>query len=223
MSNAKKEKFYERWMQKVHDQPDGKYQIFDKFIALYIIYNFLYVEAFRLMQNENSPSIKREYRQENQDKSTQNSSRFPDELAATRYIIDFLGGAKEFCHTMKLDGSQTRDDLNNLRQLVNRDQRNVVKLTRPFKFKICLDSFTGEGDLEADKKLAESLLKDNKQELALAVLKMIYQVRCNLFHGRKGLDTPENSAKPQDLLKPLCSILEDLVEELFSKLKKEWQ
>lgn len=225
MSNSKKEEFYQRWMRKVdycrgynsspyNSSPeDRQYQVFDEFIALFIVYNFLYVEAYQCMQRENSPEV-----------SKNKTQRFPDEKAATSYIIEFLDGAKKSCEIMQLDENYLNDDFKKLQELINRDRDGLIIQKRPFQFNICLNPFTGEADLKADKELADKLLGRNQHERALAVLKVIYQVRCNLFHGRKGLNTPNFGDVTQiSLLQPLCNILRNLVEHTFTILKEKWQ
>jgi len=83
-------------------------------------------------------------------------------------------------------------------------------------FYICLDSRTGEPLPDKDEELLEQLKSSNSGEKALGLLNLNYQVRCNLFHGRKGLELNQ-----RQLFIPLITILDALVDALYKKQKKK--
>jgi hypothetical protein len=80
-------------------------------------------------------------------------------------------------------------------------------------FRICLDPVSGEKNEAKDQALLQSLQSSSPDERAKAVLQFIYQVRCNLFHGRKGVDPVQ-----KELLIPLANLLEKIIKLIYDKL-----
>jgi hypothetical protein len=59
----------------------------------------------------------------------------------------------------------------------------------------------------------QALSSSNAHHRAEAILKIIYQVRCNMFHGRKSVEPIQ-----KQLLLPLIVLLEKIIEKLYQKL-----
>ncbi len=75
------------------------------------------------------------------------------------------------------------------------------------------DEFTYCDNIEKDRELKQQLLISDCNQKAHGVLWLIYEVRCNLFHGEK-----EYYEKQKRLLRPSCDILDILNEILLSSL-----
>lgn len=72
---------------------------------------------------------------------------------------------------------------------------------------------THQADYEKDQACIRQLELGSDQEFCEAILMLIYQVRCNLFHGRK-----EVSASQLVLLNAMSEILQDVVAQLRTAL-----
>lgn len=192
MFDSSQQNFYTRWMDRSKKESDqgNDYFAFDEFISLYIVYNFLYREVFqKLHQKKPEKYVLR---------GGKGKKYIPDRLMATEWIWDYID-PDEFYQISLRDS----DNLTKLRSLVNR-----------LSFNIHLDPATGNPLQEEDKKLANDLIKDGSpDEVSKAVIIMIYAVRCNLFHGSKNLSSVQDN-----LLKPLSSILRELVEKVYEQL-----
>jgi hypothetical protein len=66
---------------------------------------------------------------------------------------------------------------------------------------------------EKDAELAISILSEDKNKKMLAILEIIYYVRCNIEHARKHFEEEQRF-----LLEPLASILKSMVESLTAQL-----
>ena len=68
--------FYQNWLQKADSyHSDNLKDCFDKFITLYIVFNFLYMEIWNIRYN--SGTVKRK--------------NFYDKKAATSHVVDYIG------------------------------------------------------------------------------------------------------------------------------------
>lgn len=83
-----------------------------------------------------------------------------------------------------------------------------------FHFWIYLDPVFGERQEDKDEKLIKMLNSSSTDERARAILQLIYQVRCNMFHGRKSVAPVQ-----KQLLIPLTVLLEKIIDKLYRKLK----
>lgn len=200
MFNTNQQRFYERWLEKAKDHRDNSqtdYSAFDRFISLYIVYNFLYVEVYQYLQEKDKPGITTG----NKKGSKENNISSGEKGSATTNITLFFGGAEDF---MSEFSPSQRDALEELRSFIKPDDS--------FKFIIYFDK-KGEPQPDKDKKLSKKLKSSGVGQISDAILEMIYEVRCNLFHGRKCIDSVQ-----EDLLNPLSNILEELVQKIYDKL-----
>ena len=90
----------------------------------------------------------------------------------------------------------------------------LISKQSSFHFWICLDPVFGEPQEDEDEKLIKRLNSSSTDERARAILQLIYQVRCNMFHGRKSV-----SPVQKQLLIPLIIILEKIIDKLYRKLE----
>jgi hypothetical protein len=125
---------------------------------------------------------------------------FPDPEAAQEYVVQYLG-ARYLLRELD-NNSDTRAALESIKE-------KVCGGTFLFKLKMP----TGEAQPDEDKDLCNRLISTNNNAQASAILETLYSVRCNMFHGRKGFDPIQ-----QDLLTPLNTILERIIEILYDRL-----
>jgi hypothetical protein len=186
---------HKRWLEKSKDYDTSDInQCIDKFMTLYVTYNALYVEA--------AAYIHRKAAKEGTGGYKLKGDGFPDQQAATKYVLDILGSRK-LLERLNNDSS-TKQAIDHLVDLMERGGFNIT-----------LDSVWGEPDRDKDKELLNSLKSKRADEKARTILTIIYEVRCNLFHGRKGLHPVQ-----KDLLVPLSILLETVIMLLYSDLQR---
>jgi len=113
-----------------------------------------------------------------------------DRYAATESIVKFLG-ADYFLYKMKEKG-------------LNIEIERIIELMETNSFNIKLNR--GMSFRANDLTIIEKLRSDNEKVKAIAILEVIYFVRCNLIHGHK-----QYAEYQQELLLPLVRILNELV------------
>lgn len=193
-----------RWREKakMYDTGDESdiSEIFDKFFSLYVAYNALYAQAYSYLGEKSRSRGEDGYKAEGK-------SKFPDEEAATNSILEIIG-ADKFVSILE-NNETTRLALNQLRNVM--DSNN---------FSICLHPVSGKPRSENDKKINDNILRQslngrNSNKKGNAILQVIYQIRCNMFHGRKGVAPIQ-----KELLLPIITILEKVVDELYDTLSE---
>lgn len=167
----------------------GLNQSFDRFFTLYVVFNHLYAEATFQLANRGQVQI-------------QNRNRFPDAEAAQEYVVQFFG-ADRFLQQLNCD-IPTQAALESLKAQI-----------RSGNFSLKLNMVTGEAQPEEDANLCRRLIGTNRNEQAAAILEILYAVRCNMFHGRKGFNPIQ-----RQLLDPLSVILERVIEILYVALDR---
>jgi hypothetical protein len=120
-----------------------------------------------------------------------------DNELAIKWVIRFLG-ADNIVDNLVAHGIQ--NDINALIGLIQQ-QRFYIKLNY------------GARQRNEDLKILLKLRSTNNAQKAVGILEVIYNVRCNLFHGHKDMIEPQRS-----LLSPLVNILKVLNTQLFSTL-----
>jgi len=75
----------------------------------------------------------------------------------------------------------------------------------------------GQTSCKKDNELAEKLEGKNTNDKAKALLKVFYQIRCNLFHGRKDI----THQKQKELFDAVNPLLEQVVDCIYKELDKE--
>jgi hypothetical protein len=154
--------FHSRWMNKARSfGQENLDQTFDKFFTLYVVFNHLYVQAtFRLASQGRVIIEKR--------------NTFPDAEAAQEYVVQFVGATH-----------LTRELNNDPNVRAALESITGYVCNRTFSFE--LDRLTGEAQPDKDTDLCNRLASTSRNAQASAILETLYAVRCNMFHGRKGL------------------------------------
>jgi hypothetical protein len=183
---------------------------FDRFFTLWVVFNRLYAEAtFRLARRG---------------RVKERRDRFPDSLAATDYVLQYLG-AKALTHAWESDRNtsaalrEIADHLRESRFALNLDANgnssglpSPPSVHPPGRFALHLD-WKGNPLPDADRELLASLGSCNRCDRGKAGLKALYQIRCNMFHGHKGFEPVQ-----LELLRPAILLLESTIEALHRAL-----
>lgn len=186
------ETFCDSWLRKARTyEMDSLSDYFDKFFTIYTVFNKVYDEATRfLLRTRRIPPPKN---------SRGEFAPMPDRVSATEYVVRFYGYSalqKEI-----MEDEQCRDAVD-----------NIVNLIESGRFYFYEDYKTGSPDTVRDLKLANEASKYKPQ----AILALIYQARCNLFHGTKQYHEVQRV-----LLHNLIMILEFITVRVFEKLRLE--
>ena len=121
-----------------------------------------------------------------------------DNKGATDYVVQFLGAANILAALSANDN--------------NADIDAIIFLIQNEEFYINLKY--GERQLNHDLLILQHLTDRSVNKQAIAILKVVYYVRCNLFHGHK--DFNENQRR---LVEPLVRILKTINNLLYNRLQ----
>lgn len=124
-------------------------------------------------------------------------NRIYDNKAATDFVIQFIG-ANDF-----LSEISNRD--------LNQDIDSIIQLIEQGTFHIKINH--GQYDRNEDLKILTDLKSSNNSKKAIAILRVVYYVRCNIFHGSKDFQEYQRI-----LVEPLTKILKVINPLLFSRL-----
>lgn len=194
------EEFYNNWMAKAAEYGIGELRdCFDKFFTLFVVYNRLYAEVtFTLVRAGRIHRLRRDINNLGTMRKI-----FPDRKAATQYLQQYLGSENIIDHLESDDAAANA--LNTICNLLDNG-----------RFYIKLDALTGERRRLEDERLLSNLRTTNSGFRASAILDLVYSIRCNMFHGHKSFQGVQI-----DLLQPVITILEKLIELIFQKLSNE--
>jgi hypothetical protein len=162
---------------------------FDRFTSLFVVFNRLYTEVGKLLIHRGvvNPSPRRRF------------APLPDRESATKHIVTFYGEAR-----LKDEISADKK----CRKAVN----ILVQLIRDRSFYLHEDYATGLSDPDRDLRLANEASYYKPQ----AILSLIYQARCNLFHGEKDFEE-----RQRVLLDNMSIVLEFIKLKVLSRFKEE--
>ena len=181
--------FYERWRQKADEYASEDLRdCFDKFFTLFVVYNRLYAEL-GLSLARRRPRFSPTY--------------LSDAHVAKRIVPQYLGTASIW--------NSFQDDI-----VCRKSIDSLTRLIEQQTFSIKLDRLYGTPRREQDLILLESLNSGNKNKKVLAIIDIIYSIRCNMFHGHKGFDGIQIQ-----ILTPVTTLLDKLSGLLFEKMSHD--
>jgi len=176
------EQHCQRWVDKSKKYDEEKTEeVFDKFFTLFVAYNSIYFNA-TMDLIKNGKIGKR---------------RTGDKVSATKNMTDFIGTEKLYntLIDLKVEVLKIIEEIEDKRFFVSTKEDNYT------------------ADHEEDTRLI-SEIKDNfelknkagKRKFNIALLTLIYGVRCNMFHGQKRISSPQKK-----ILNPMNKILETII------------
>lgn len=163
---------------------------FDKFFTLFVVFNRLYAEATFILWRRGDIHIA-------------DDRPLPDKKSATEYISDYLGD------TTLIEGLDS--DTHTHAALAC-----IITLLEQERFYIRLHTPSGDRQRVKDLHLLAELKSADPRIKAVAVLKTIYYIRCNMFHGHK-----EFHEVQIDILSPIIVIMRKVIELLWAKIRNE--
>jgi hypothetical protein len=185
------DEFYTRWRAKSDDyNSDELSDYFDKFFTLFVIYNRIYNVVVSILNEQGQLDVLRQ-----QGKIDKRKKEPDDNKAATICVAHFL-----------------RDDL----PAIVADNQNRIdefkKIIRERLFNI--DLKYGQPQRQKDLDLLTGLESNNNLTIVESLLKILYKIRCNVFHAEKGYNDEQRI-----ILEPCNNCLQDLVEKLILKVR----
>ena len=185
MLSPELERFVSGWLAKADQYSDKSIEdCYDKFFTLFVVFNRLYAEAtFELARRG--------------DIKLPSNRALPDRKGATEYTLELIG----ISSFQKLYDERLARDVNKIADLIDKE-RFFIKLSTP----------DGNRQSEKDQALLAELRSSGKTR-ALAILDVIYTVRCNLFHGHKAFQPVQ-----VELLRPVIALLAQIIESLHKAL-----
>jgi hypothetical protein len=121
-----------------------------------------------------------------------------DNKMATDMVVQYLGAQRI------MDLLQQHNQLENIDEIISLIDQEV------FHIKIHL----GQHQRNEDLKLLADLSSNNIVKKSTAILKVMYYVRCNVFHGHKNFEEYQRL-----LVEPLFQIIEVINAELYATLQ----
>lgn len=119
-----------------------------------------------------------------------------DSTAATQYVVDYL----------------TPNYLWNI--LESNNSTDILAIINILENKIFFIKLkNGTPQEQKDFELLESLKSNSKKRKCMAIMQVIYYVRCNMFHGQKGFKEYQRL-----IIEPLNNILKTVNNNLYQKL-----
>ena len=132
-----------------------------------------------------------------------NRKTFPDANAAKVYSVEYLTST-----VLNNAFDSSPDCLIAIEELKNIIRNNT--------FNIKLNMVTGVPMPDKDSDLLSALESSNTANRMKAITDYLYSVRCNTFHAQKGYTNDQI-----ELLRPICILLEKIIELIFDKLRNE--
>ena len=177
--------FCERWLKKADRYGESTEDIFDKFFSLYVVYNAIYFDITIELINTKRIGKKRT----------------GDRISATKNIPIYI---EEGILSQKLYAMA-----NDINVIINLIKNGIFYISTE------KDNITPAPHIDQEQvKFIEIYLLTKKRsdmkKFNESVLSLIYGVRCNMFHGKKGFDPIQ-----KELLIPMNNILEMIIKDLL--------
>jgi hypothetical protein len=172
--------------------------LIDKFFTLYVVYNALYNEVHAILKREKT--IPADKRCTEEEKAVGNVI-----LSVTaEKLLSKISEDPAACRSMTRIEEIMKEGINSRRN-------------RYGDLRICYNS-NCIYDEDEDRKLQSKFYqKDKPAKYVKGILKLIYHIRCNLFHGKK-----EINAIQEEILSPSVILLERIVNIVYDKLTREF-
>lgn len=186
------EEFHLRWREKANEyNSDELSDYFDRFFTLFVIYNRIYNVVVSILHEQGQLDVLRQ-----QGKIDRRKREPDDNKAATICVAHFL-----------------RDDL---QAIITDNQGRIEKfktIIRERQFNI--DLKYGQPQRQKDLDLLAGLESNDNLTIVESLLKILYKIRCNVFHAEKGFNDEQRI-----ILDPCNTCLQDLVEKLIIKVRE---
>ncbi|MFD0750174.1 hypothetical protein ACFQZS_08485 [Mucilaginibacter calamicampi] len=126
------------------------------------------------------------------------ASKIFDNKLATEIVVQFVGA------TNLLDLLYNNGCGNDIQGIINLIDQQMFYIKIKY----------GQRQRNEDLKLLSDLNSTNHNKKAVAILQVLYHVRCNIFHGNKNFEEYQRI-----LVEPLFKILQIINSELFNRLQ----
>ncbi|MDY6946934.1 MAG: hypothetical protein SXG53_14555 [Pseudomonadota bacterium] len=192
---ARLDEFCDAWLNRAAAVPQPSIaDLFDQFFALWIVFNRIYEESARVLAASGHPSARVVV-------AIGKGRRFappPDRKSAT-VGVEALCGVAELRRRLYEDAESAR--------AIER----VLDVVASGRLHLHENYETGEPDFPRDQKL----VAEARQGSPRALLELLYQARCNLFHGQKAY-----SEVQRPLLEGMIRVLRIVIDTARVKLRE---
>lgn len=155
--------FYQRWNTKSESYDSEELStVFDKFFTLFVIFNRMYNVVLAILCDEAELETLR-----------------ANGKIDKRRKVPYENQVAIFCvaHYLREISDEVvaelNDEINSFKSIIEEKRFNI-------------DLYYGNPQPKKDKKILEDLRSDNSIQILEGVLKILYNVRCNIFHAEKG-------------------------------------
>lgn len=181
MTSPELQRFCDEWLAKAEQYADASvHDCYDKFFTLFVVFNRLYAEGTFELARRRQVAL-------------QPHRALPDRKGATEHTLMILGLPR----FEELYRTRLEPEVSTIANLIDRE-RFYIKLSLP------------DGDRQREKDLALLAgLRSTGKTRALAILDVVYSVRCNMFHGHKGFHRVQ-----VELLQPTIRVLYQVTQAL---------
>lgn len=185
------EQFYNRWNEKLNSYlSEDLKDIFDKFFTAFVIFNRIY-NVVEVVLNESGDLVKLK----GLGLIDKKRKKVLDNQASTVCIAYYL--QNEAAQII----SDLATDINIFKQIIKSER-------------FYIDLYYGKPQKAKDLELLHGLNSSDNFEQLKSLLLILYNLRCNLFHGEKGY-YPDQT----EILKPSINCLTKINDTLINKLK----
>ncbi|SRR5260221_9946490 len=181
--------FINRWMKRANELLEKRESLndfFDEFFTLYVIYNRLY--NIVAVHSISVGLVKK--------KDQQSNHSILDGKAATIYIAKFL-----------------KEDQHKIITVLANEIKHLKLIISEERFHIALNN--GMPDLKEDRVYKEKLSSNKPSVVFLSVLEVLYEIRCNVFHGEKSFEDRQT-----EILKTSNIILRTVIGYLVPRIEE---
>ncbi|WP_110456643.1 hypothetical protein [Shewanella algidipiscicola] len=168
--------------------------VFDRFFTLWVVYNRLYEEAGRYLVHRQHPF----YRPFIARRGRRVYAPPPDKISATKGIVAYVGMG--YLRENVFANQNAVEGMNFVNDAV---QNGMLYLHEDYE--------TGEPDIERD----QELVTKAREGCVESILTLIYQARCNLFHGQKSFTESQ-----RDLLNGMSEILRVIISCSLTEIEE---
>ena len=186
------DQFYRRWRNKANEyNSNDLIDYFDKFFTLFVVYNRIYNVVVAILNEKGELDTLKQ-----QGKIDKRKIEPYDNKAATICVAHFLRG--------------------DLQAIIEENQNQIEEFKNIIKNQLFyIDLNHGHPQRKRDLDLLHGLESDDNLLIVESLLKILYKIRCNIFHGEKGYNNEQRL-----ILEPANNCIQNLIDRLIIKVRE---
>lgn len=186
------DQFYGRWREKANEyNSDDLSNYFDKFFTLFVVYNRIYNVVVAILNEKGELDTLKQ-----QGKIDKRKIEPYDNKAATICVAHFLHG--------------------DLQAIIEKNQNQIEEFKNIIRNqRFYIDLKHGHPQREKDLDLLRGLESSDNLLIVESLLKILYKIRCNIFHAEKGYNNEQRL-----ILEPANNCIQNLIDRLIIKVRE---